>query len=288
MKFSLAATTTLLLSTFASLASADAYADAIAEWCNGLNVTTPTNETVVVAGNNATITVTREPNDHEKTITGLDLYSVMPNGTAQYVQNVWAGEFDLNKQASINDTMPSNATAGLYYYRVWVTNQINGMHGPDCLETSHTFKVTSGVHQDAAGISYYTESLDDVQFYHPEYFKGCFGLQVTQPSKDSTVQLGQHVSITAKRDRSTSQTGLVKQVDLYKASSDDKNKADFVDTVWTGNTRFTDQFTLSDHFVLDDEHIDHDATYYYTLTVTSNKNQDEDCTFHSEGFKISA
>lgn len=41
----------------------------------------------------------------------------MPNGTAQYVQNVWAGEFELNKQASINDTMPSNATAGLYYYR---------------------------------------------------------------------------------------------------------------------------------------------------------------------------
>lgn len=80
MKFSLAATTTLLLSAFASLASADAYADAIAEWCNGiqsfliddsqskfdtnplilgLNVTTPTNETVVVAGGNATITVSK-------------------------------------------------------------------------------------------------------------------------------------------------------------------------------------------------------------------------------------
>lgn len=162
------------------------------------------------------------------------------------------------------------------------------MHGPDCLETSHTFKVTSGVHQDAAGISYYTESLDDVQFYHPEYFKGCFGLQVTSPSKDSTVELGKHVSITAKRDRSTSQTGYVKQVDLYKASSDDQNKAEFVETVWTGSSSFTEEFTLSDHFVLDDEHIDNDATYYYTLTVTSNKNQEEDCTFHSEGFKIKA
>lgn len=138
---------------------------------------------------------------------------------------------------------------------------MNGMHGPDCLETSHTFKVTSGVHQDAAGMSYYTESLDDIQFYRPEYFKGCFGLEVTSPKKDQKVKLNKHVTISASRDKS-SQTAMLKKVDLYKSVSD--NEAKFVETVWTGKERFTDEINVKDHFVLDEEHLDPDATYYYT------------------------
>lgn len=135
------------------------------------------------------------------------------------------------------------------------------MHGPDCLETSHTFRVTSGVHKDAAGMSYYTESLDDIQFYRPEYFKGCFGLKVTTPTKDATVKLNKHVSISASRDK-TSQAATLKKVDLYKSVSE--NEAKFVETVWEGEEDFTDEINVKDHFVLDDEHIDHDATYYYT------------------------
>lgn len=89
-----------------------------------------------------TIFIAREPDERKKTITGLDvshhhlnlsflfvlimmpyyvlcwqLYSVAEGGKATYVQNVWHGNFPLNKQASISDTIPANATAGLYYYR---------------------------------------------------------------------------------------------------------------------------------------------------------------------------
>ncbi|KAI7876703.1 hypothetical protein K492DRAFT_151405 [Lichtheimia hyalospora FSU 10163] len=285
MKFSLAATSALLLTTFATLARADEYAEAIAEWCDGLSVVAPNKDSVVVAGGLAKVTVNREPDDRKKTITGLDLYSVAENGDAKYIQNVWSGDFALNKQASISDTVPSNATAGLYYYRVWVTNDLNGMHGPDCLETSHTFRVTSGVHKNADGMSYYTESLDDIQFYRPEYFKGCFGLKVNSPAKDQKVKLGKHVTISASRDK-TSQTAMLKKVDLYKSVSD--NEAKFVETVWSGKERFYDEINIKDHLVLDDEHLDHDATYYYTLSVSSNKAKDgdDDCTFHSAGFKI--
>lgn len=88
-----------------------------------------------------TIFIARQPDERKKTITGLDvsnhlcssllfvlimmpyyawrwqLYSVSEGGEAKYIQNVWEGKFPLNKQASISDTVPANATAGLYYYR---------------------------------------------------------------------------------------------------------------------------------------------------------------------------
>ncbi|KAI9310209.1 hypothetical protein BX666DRAFT_2033330 [Dichotomocladium elegans] len=286
MKFSIAATSSLILVIFATLVRGDAYADAIAEWCNGINVVAPTNQTVVVAGNIANVTVTRIPNEHEKTITGLDLYNVNGNGQAQYVRNVWAGNFTLNTQASLNDTVPANATAGLYYYRVWVTNQISGEHGPDCIELSQNFKVTTGVHTNSDGVSYYSESLDDVQFYHPEYFKGCFGLTVDSPQEGDVVELNDHVSIAISRGEGTPSVSVLKQVDLYKADTSSPDKAKYVDTVWDVTERFTSSFTLRDHFVLDSIHVDPKSIYYYAVTVSSNTNSEEDCTFHSSGFTI--
>ncbi|KAI9490075.1 hypothetical protein BDB00DRAFT_839500 [Zychaea mexicana] len=285
MKFSVAAASALLVSAFAGMASADAYADAIAEWCDGLEIVEPNENTIAVAGSVTKITATREPNDKQKTVSGLDLYSVDSDGQAKYIQNVWQGNFTLNQRATITDDIPANVTAGLYYYRAWITNLMDGgKHGPDCIETSHNFKVTSGVHQHPNGISYYTESLDDVQFYHPDYFRGCFGLKVTTPAKGKTYNVGDHITVTANRDKA-SQTAVLKSIDLYKST--EKNKAVFVENAWEGKERFTDSFTLKDHFKpAKKEDIDESATYYYTLTVTSNKSKDEDCTFHSEGFKI--
>ncbi|KAI8376320.1 uncharacterized protein BYT42DRAFT_574208 [Radiomyces spectabilis] len=283
MKFSLAATSALLLTAFATLAKADEYADAMKEWCDGLTVTKPDDQAMIAAGAETDVTVTRVPNDHQKTITGLDLYSVDQNGKAKYIKNVWHGSYELNQQSTIKDTIPSNATAGLYYYRVWVTNQINGMHGPDCLETSHTFRVSTASHQNADGSMYYAEDPDDVTFYHPEHFKGCFGLSVEYPQEGATVKTGEHVRISVNRD-SASQTESLLKVDLYKST--EANKAEYIDTVWEGKERFVDAFTLKDHLSIPDGQYDADATYYYTLEVTSNKVQDETCTFHSQGFKV--
>ncbi|ORY90977.1 hypothetical protein BCR43DRAFT_498287 [Syncephalastrum racemosum] len=280
MKFSLAATSAIVLTAFASLARADEYADAMKEWCQGLSVTAPADNAVASAGQQQTITVTRQPDQRTKTITGLDLYSVSQSGDAKYVQNVWSGNYTLNQEASIQDQIPSNATAGLYYYRVWVTNQINGMHGPDCLETSHTFKVTTGVHQDANGINYYTESLDDSKIYHPDHFRGCFGLTVEYPKEGQTFKDGEHIRLGVNRD-SSSQTETLKKVDLYKKTGDDE--ATFVETVWQGSERFVNAFTLKDHLKLDQA--DETSSYYYVLDVTSNK-ADDSCTFASKEFKI--
>ncbi|KAF7728032.1 hypothetical protein EC973_006797 [Apophysomyces ossiformis] len=284
MKFSLAATSALLLTAFASLAKADEYADAMKQWCSGLAVTTPTNQTVVVVGQNAEITVTRAPGDqHEKTITGLDLYSVSQDGQAKYIQNVWHGEHKLETSSSINDTIPTGSSAGLYYYRVWVTNMLNGMHGPDCIETSSTFKVSTAAHQNADGFTYYAENLDDITFYHPEHMKGCFGLSVDQPKAGSTYKLGDHISVVANRDKS-SQTESLLKVELYKAT--EGNKAEYVSTVWEGSERFIDAFSLKDHLSFPQDQIDGNAEYYYVLEVSSNKVKDETCRFHSGAFKI--
>ncbi|KAI8144276.1 hypothetical protein BJV82DRAFT_608934 [Fennellomyces sp. T-0311] len=287
MKFSLAATSALLLTALAGFTQADEYAEAIAKWCSGLDVINPNNDTVATVGGPTKITVTRVPDDKQKTVTGLDLYSVSSTGEAKYIQNVWQGNFTLNKRASITDEIPDDVQPGLYYYRAWITNLMNGgMHGPDCIETSHTFRVTSGVHKNSDGILYYTESLDDIQFYHPDYFRGCFGLTVDTPKKDSTVKVGSHVPITVSRDK-TSQTAYVTSIDLYKSTKE--KEAVFVENAWEGKELFTDKFILKDHFnPAKKEDIDENATYYYTLTVTSKKSATEDCTFHSEGFKIKA
>ncbi|KAI8882407.1 hypothetical protein K501DRAFT_219002 [Backusella circina FSU 941] len=274
MKFSIAAISALLLSSVA-VTSADSYSDAIKAWCSGLSVTFPASSTVVVAGAKTKVTVTRKPDAHTKTITGLDLYSVDSKGKAKYINNIWKGNYKLNTQASIADTIPKGTAAGLYYYRVWVTNLVNGQHGPDCLETSHTFKVTSGSHTNAAGDEEYTESLDDNSIYNQDHAKGCFGLAVDYPQEGSTFRVNEHIHISANKD-SASQTDALTKVELYKGT-------ELVDVAWEGSESFNGAFTLKDHLSLNN--VDASADYHYKLYVSSKKS-DDTCTFESNNFKI--
>jgi hypothetical protein len=39
------------------------------------------------------------------------------DGNAKYIQNIWAGSYDLQTTASLKDTIPNSVSAGLYYYR---------------------------------------------------------------------------------------------------------------------------------------------------------------------------
>lgn len=164
---------------------------------------------------------------------------------------------------------------------VWVTNLVkdpNGdkdTHGPDCIETSHTFKVTSGSHTNAAGDTEYTESIDDNNIYHPEHYKGCFGLSVDYPKKGSTFNVGHHIHIQALRD-SASQTDSLIKVELFEGDK-------FRGVAWTGNEPIQNSFTLKDHLKL--ENINPEADYRYKLYVTS-KHSNEICTFQSKTFHI--
>ncbi|KAL0094873.1 hypothetical protein J3Q64DRAFT_1084785 [Phycomyces blakesleeanus] len=284
MKFSLAATSALVFATLFSVVKADEYAAIQKEWCGGLSVPFPSASTVVVAGSSTKVTVSRVPNSHVKTVTGLDLYSVDKKGKPKYVQNIWAGSYKLNKSASIPDTIPKASAAGLYYYRVWVSNSINGMRGPDCIETSHTFKVTSSSHSNADGSIGYAEALTDASYYHPDFFRGCFGLTVDSPQEGQTYKLGEHLRITANRDTS-SQTDNLYKVTLYK--NVENGEAEEIDAVWQGNEIFGDAFTLKDHLVLPDGKLDEAADYFYKLDVGSNKDT-ELCSFNSKLFKISS
>ncbi|EIE85394.1 hypothetical protein G6F46_010843 [Rhizopus delemar] len=281
MKFSVAAISAIVLATVVPLNAADSYSDAMKTWCDGLGVSFPTGETIVVAGEETKVTVTRKPDERKKTITGLDLFSVDSDGNAKYIQNIWAGSYDLQTTASLKDTIPNSVSAGLYYYRVWVTNLVkdpNGdkdTHGPDCIETSHTFKVTSGSHTNAAGDTEYTESIDDDNIYHPEHYKGCFGLSVDYPKKGSTFNVGHHIHIQALRD-SASQTDSLIKVELFEGDK-------FRGVAWTGNEPIQNSFTLKDHLKL--ENINPEADYRYKLYVTS-KHSNEICTFQSKTFHI--
>ncbi|KAI8092623.1 uncharacterized protein BX664DRAFT_277004 [Halteromyces radiatus] len=282
MKFSIATASALLFTAIATV-NADEYASAMKQWCGGLSVPTPDGNAVFVAGSNAHISVHNQPNDsHQKTITGLDLYSVASDGSAKYVQNVWKGSQPLTTDASIDDQIPSNTAAGQYYYRVWVTNQVNGMHGPDCLQTSHTFKVTTASHTNAAGLTEYAENLDDESIYNPKHAKGCFGLTVQYPAKDQVFTEGEHSRIMIKRD-SSSQTDELKKVDLYKVVN---GQSTLVQNAWEGVEDLGNYFTLKDHIVIPQEHIDPSATYFYRIEATSNKHADAVCDFQSQEFKI--
>lgn len=276
MKFSIAAISALILSSAVTYTTADSYSDAMKSWCGGLSVTAPSSSTVAVAGSKTKITVKRKADKRTKTITGLDLYSVSKDGKAKYVQNVWKGNYALKSSATISDEIPKNVAAGLYYYRVWVTNLVNGQHGPDCLETSHTFKVTTGSHTNAAGYTEYAESLHDNSIYNPVHQNGCFGLTVEYPREGDTFKVNDHVHIQADRD-SASQTDALTKVELYKGDQ-------LVEVAWTGSESFQNSFTLKDHLVLND--VDTSADYHYKLYATSNKAA-ETCTFESNHFKIS-
>ncbi|KAI8876057.1 hypothetical protein K501DRAFT_262771 [Backusella circina FSU 941] len=283
MKFSLAAASVFALTVLSSAVKADSYSDAMEKFCGGLAVTAPTETDVFVAGQNATITVTRQPNDQTKTITGLDLYVVQASGDPKYVQNVWAGSYELNTQASLSDAIPSNVTAGNYYYRVWVTNMINGQHGPDCLETSKTFQVTTGSHTNDAGETSYDQALDDESIFNSAHRKGCFGLKVDSPKEGATEKQDSHTSVVLNRD-SAAQRLTLKKVDLYKVS-DSGNE--LVESIWEGSERLSNVFTLKDHIKLPTDKFDASANYQYLVEVTSDL-QGETCSFQSGAFKISA
>ncbi|KAI8981027.1 hypothetical protein BDB01DRAFT_795066 [Pilobolus umbonatus] len=275
MKFSIAAISALILSSAITYTSGDAYADAMKSWCGGLSVTSPTASNVYVAGKKAKITVTRKADQRTKTITGLDLYSVASNGQAKYIKNVWKGSYALKTKATIYDIIPKNTAAGLYYYRVWVTNWIDGQHGPDCLQTSHTFKVTSGSHTNAAGMLEYAELLSDEKIYNPQYFEGCFGVNVKYPEEGSVYNLKDHVHIQVDKD-SSSQADALTKVELY-------NGEELVSVAWTGHESFQNSFVLKDHLVL--THVDPSALYHYKIYTTSDKGE-ATCTFESNNFKI--
>ncbi|CEP11520.1 hypothetical protein [Parasitella parasitica] len=280
MKFSLTAASIFAFACLSSV-KADSYSDAIKEFCDGLQVTAPSGSEVFVAGQNATVTVTRTPNSHEKVISGLDLYSVDSNNNPKYIQNTWYGRYNLNTQASISDEIPADAAAGQYMYRVWVTNLINGQHGPDCIKTSRTFKVTTGSHVNDAGFVSYAQALDDVTIFRPEVAKGCFGLTVKSPIEGSTHKQGEFITIELKRD-SASQTDLLTKIELYKAV--DGVNDDLVETVWNGNERLANIFSYKQH--LNNPGLDTNASYYYKIGVTSEHG--ETCSFKSDAFKVTA
>ncbi|KAI8063666.1 uncharacterized protein B0P05DRAFT_555213 [Gilbertella persicaria] len=275
MKLSIAALSALLLSSAVSFTAADSYSDAIKSWCQGLDVTAPSSSTVAVAGQKAKITVTRKADQRTKTITGLDLYSVSSAGKATYVQNVWKGNYALKTSASIQNALPSNLKAGLYYYRVWVTNLVNGQHGPDCIETSHTFKVTTGSHTNAVGEIEYAESLHDNAIYSPEHYDGCFGLSVDYPAEGSVFKPNDHVHIQANRDDS-SQTDEVTMIQLYKGQQ-------LIATAWRGAEAIQKSFALKDHLIL--PNVDTTADYHYKVYATSKK-ANKTCVFESKNFKV--
>jgi hypothetical protein len=153
---------------------------------------------------------------------------------------------------------------------------VNGQHGPDCLETSHTFKVTTGSHTNAAtGETEYTESLHDNSIYNPDHQNGCFGLSVDYPKQGSTFKVNEHIHIQANRD-SASQTDAITKIELYKGT-------ELVSTAWSGSESFVNSYTLKDHLVLNN--IDSTADYHYKVYATSNK-EAATCTFESASFKI--
>ncbi|KAI9481452.1 MAG: hypothetical protein EXX96DRAFT_566795 [Benjaminiella poitrasii] len=285
MRFSITTACVFAFAFLSTAVKADSYADAIKEFCDGLEVTAPAENDVFVAGQNATVTVTRVPNSHEKTITGLDLYSVDSSGNPKYVQNTWVGQYQLNTQASISDDIPSSVSAGFYYYRVWVTNMINGQHGPDCIKTSRTFKVTTGSHTNDAGFTYYAQSLDDINYYKPEFAKGCFGLSVQSPQEGSTFKQGDFVSLVLNRD-SASQTDSLTNIQIYKAV-DGANNDESVEPVWSGSEALTNIFTYKNQIQIPADKLDPNAYYYYKLDVASQV-RGETCSFQSGAFKITA
>jgi len=283
MKFSIAAASVFALTFLSAAVKADSYTDIIAEFCDGLEVTTPLDTDVLVSGSNATVTVTRVANSHEKTITGLDLYSVDSEGTPKYIKNTWAGQYNLQTSASISDQIPQDTAAGLYYYRVWVTNMIDGQHGPDCIKTSRTFKVATDSHTNEAGFTSYAQSLEDVTYYKPEFAKGCFGLTVKSPAEGETQKQNSHVAFVLQRD-SASQTDALTKVEVYRAlEGPDK----MVDTIWVGKEALANAFTIKDQLRIPSDNFEADAVYYYKIDVTSQV-KGETCSFQSGAFKITA
>lgn len=160
---------------------------------------------------------------------------------------------------------------------------INGQHGPDCLKTSRTFKVTTGSHTDDAGLTSYAQALDDVTYYKPEFAKGCFGLKVKSPAEGETQKQGSYASVVLSRD-GASQTDSLTSVEIYRAL---EGPDQLVDTIWTGKEALSDVFTIKDQLLIPSDHFEAGAVYYYKIDVTSQV-KGETCSFQSGAFKITA
>lgn len=160
---------------------------------------------------------------------------------------------------------------------------INGQHGPDCLKTSRTFKVTTGSHTNDAGLTSYAQALDDVNYYKPEFAKGCFGLKVTSPVEGETQKQGSHVSVVLSRD-GASQTDTLTKVEIYKAL---EGADQLVDTVWSGTEALANSLNIKDQLRIPSNDFEANAVYYYKIDVTSQV-KGETCSFQSGAFKITA
>lgn len=149
---------------------------------------------------------------------------------------------------------------------------IDGQHGPDCLETSRTFKVTTKSHTNAAGDIEYAESLHDNSIYPLDHQDGCFGLTV---NATGPFQQNKHVRITADRD-DASQVVDITKVSLYKGD-------ELVEDIWSGEEGFQKLFVVKDQLIV--PNADTNADYKYKL-VTTSKVEGKTCTFNSNAFKI--
>ncbi|KAI8997617.1 hypothetical protein BDB01DRAFT_771743 [Pilobolus umbonatus] len=281
MRLSLTTATLFAFTLFTSIKADDSIAIAMAKFCGGLDLIAPTENDVFVAGGDVVVTATRVPNELKKTITGLDLYKVNADGKPEYVKNTWKGSYDLETKASITDTIPQDQGAGLYYFRAWITNMVDGQHGPDCIKLSRTFKVTTGSHTNESGFVSYAEALDDVNYYKPEFAKGCFGLEVREFAKDQVFRLGDHVPLYIDRD-SASQTESLVKVELYQSVEGPDHS---VGVVWQGQSSIQNAFILKDHLQIDKDKFTTGGYYYYKLDVTSQV-KGEMCSFQSGVFKV--
>jgi hypothetical protein len=171
----------------------------------------------------------------------------------------------------------------ILFFSVWVTNMINGQHGPDCLETSKTFQVTTGSHTNDAGETSYDQALDDETIFNSVHRKGCFGLKVSNPKEGATEKQDSHTSVVLNRD-SAAQRLTLKKVTLFKVA-DSGNE--LVESIWEGSERISNVLTLKDHIKIPADKFDAGANYQYQVEVTSDL-QGETCSFQSGAFKISA
>jgi hypothetical protein len=158
-------------------------------------------------------------------------------------------------------------------HSAWITNLVNGQHGPDCLQTSRTFKVTTGSHTNAVGEIEYAEPLHDNSIYPLEHQDGCFGLEVVATGP---FQQNKHIRIEVKREDS-SQTDALTKVSLFKGD-------ELVEDAWTGEETLQKSFIIKEQLSV--PNVDTSSDYYYMNSTTSNKVEGKTCTFKSQSFKM--
>ena len=77
---------------------------------------------------------------------------------------------------------------GQFMFRVWVHNTA----GPDCTLMSKVFKVKSSSHSNAVEESEYKNLSENID-------KGCFGVELTNPTLGADVVAGQSFSVQIRK-----------------------------------------------------------------------------------------